>query len=508
MRRIVAPILLTLLLATLLLRLPGAVADRAETLERLDPLIESRRILREAYAGPIDDPAAVEAAVAGYVRALGDPFTEYVPPADQESFDRDLRGEYAGIGAEVNMIDGRFIIISPMPESPALAAGLRAGDVIVSVAGEPVAGLSADQIIDRLLGPPGTEVTVGVERDGEDLGQRRITRRRIVAPTVRGLVRAGEGWDWCLDAATGIRYVRITQFNAATAIELTEAVDEAAASPADAGPIRGLVLDLRDNPGGDLGTAIAVADLFLDAGVIVQVVPRDGPRRTAEATPDRSILREVPMVVLINGSSASAAEIVAGALGEAGRALVVGSRTYGKGSVQEVRTLETAGGTRKFTVAEWRLASDRPLQRRADSETWGVDPSEGWSVPLTDSERIETFERRRSLEAIRRSDEEFAAEGGRPDCRSIAWVREQLGDRQLLVAAEALATRITTGDWPRRSADRESAWARATEIAGLEALQEELRRQSEEVAGRLAELVGGDADGADAAAADGGDAPR
>ena len=489
MRRLVAPTLLTLLLASLLLRLPGAVAERAETLERLDPLIESRRILREAYAGTIDDPAAVEAAVAGYVRALGDPFTEYVPPADQESFDRDLRGEYAGIGAEVNMLEGRFTIVSPMPGSPALAAGLRAGDVIVSVADEPVAGLSADEVIDRLLGPPGTAVTVGVERNGTDLGTRRITRRRIVAPTVRGLARAGEGWDWCLDAATGIRYARITQFNAATATELAAALAETGSQPEAAGPIRGLVLDVRDNPGGDLATAIEVADLFLDAGVIVQVVPREGSRRTAEATPGRSILGGVPIVVLINGSSASAAEIVAGALGEAGRALIVGSRTYGKGSVQEVRSLETAPGTLKFTIAEWRLASDRPLQRRADSETWGVDPTAGFAVPLTDAERIETLERRRTLEAIRQSDEEFAAAGGRPACRSIAWIGEELGDRQLLVAAEALATRIVSGKWPERSADREAAWARATEIAGLEALREELRRQSREVEARLAELT-------------------
>jgi carboxyl-terminal processing protease len=500
MRRLLAPILLTILLASLLLRLPGAMTERAETLERLDPLIESRRILREAYAGPIDDPAALEAAVAGYVRALGDPFTEYVPPADQESFDRDLRGEYAGIGAEVNMLDGRFTIISPMPGSPALAAGLRAGDVIVSVAGEPVAGLSADEVIDRLLGPPGTEVTVGVERDGRDLGPRRITRRRIVAPTVRGLVRAGEGWDWCLDAAAGIRYARITQFNAATATELAAAMAEAGSRPADARPIRGLVLDLRDNPGGDLATAIEVADLFLDSGVIVQVVPREGPRRTAEATPAGDILAGVPIVVLINGSSASAAEIVAGALGEAGRALVVGSRTYGKGSVQEVRSLDTAGGTLKFTVAQWRLASDRPLQRRADSETWGVDPTAGWSVPLTDAERLETFERRRTLEAIRQSDEEFLAGGGTARCRSIDWVREHLGDRQLIVAAEALTARITSGDWPERSADREAAWSRATEIAGLEALREELRRQSDEVSARLAELA--------TEAGPGGDEPR
>jgi carboxyl-terminal processing protease len=484
MRRILAPSLFAILLASLLLRLPSGMAERAGTLERLDPLLESRRILREEFVRPVDDEAGAVAAVEGYVASLGDRYTQFVPPADEAAFTRSIRGEYVGIGAEVNMVDGRFTIISPMPTSPALAGGLRAGDIVLAVDGESVDGLDSQAIIDRLLGPTGSTVTVAYERDGRPAGDAVITRRPIVSPTVRGLVRAGEGWHWCLEPEAGLRYVRVTQFNGETAAEL-----RAALVPAEGEPFAGLVLDLRDNPGGGLPTAIQVTDLFLDAGVIVRVTPRNGPGDAYSATPGATVAGDVPIVVLVNENSASASEIVAGALQEAGRAVVVGMRTYGKGSVQQLRELETTGGTLKFTVAAWELGSGHRLDRIAGAETWGVDPDPGFAVPVSDREYTNVLLARRTFEGIVQS----AAEYGSPpfsaaDCRDIDWVRNELGDRQLATAAEVLAERVTTGAWPEREPADSAALARENEIRQLEALRIDLEERREQIDDRLQTL--------------------
>lgn len=484
MRRILAPSLFAILLVSLLLRLPSIMAERAGTLERLDPLLESRRILLEEFVLPVDDEAAAFAAVEGYVASLGDRYTEFVPPAAEAAFTRSIRGEYAGIGAEVNMMDGRFTIISPMPASPALVGGLRAGDIVLAVDGESVDGLGSEAIIERLLGPIGSTVSVTYERDGQPGGDAVITRRQIVSPTVRGLTRAGEGWHWCLEPDVGLRYIRLTQFNGDTAAEL-----RAALVPADGEPFTGLVLDLRDNPGGGLPTAIEVADLFLDAGVIVRVTPRNGAGNAYSATPDGTVAGDVPIVVLVNENSASASEIVAGALQEAGRAVVVGMRTYGKGSVQQVRELETTGGTLKFTVAAWELGSGHRLDRIAGAETWGVDPDPGFAVPVTDREYTQVLLARRNVEGIRQSDAEY----GRPpfspaDCRTIDWVRAALGDRQLAIAAEVLAARLATGTWPEREPADSATLARENEIRQLQALRLDLDDRREQVDARLQTL--------------------
>ncbi len=484
MRRILAPTLFAILLASLLVRLPTAVAVRSDSMERFDPLLESRRILLEEYVDPIDDEAASVAAVQGYVSALGDPFTSFVPPADEEAFTRSIRGEYAGIGAEVDTVEGRFTIISPMPGSPALEAGLRAGDVVLEVDDVPVAGMDSGAIVDRLTGPAGTAVQVRLERPDGSTFETAVVRRRIVAPTVRGLVRAGEGWHWCLDAAHGIRYVRVSQFNDETAEELRAALEPAAGEP-----FRGLVLDLRGNPGGGLPSAIRVTDLFLDEGVIVRVRPRTGEGRAYEATPGTTVVRDEPIAVLVDEDSASASEIVAGALQEAGRAIVVGTRTYGKGSVQQLRPLDTAGGTLKFTVATWELGSGRRLQRIAGEDTWGVDPDPGFEVIVSDRERIDVLLARREVEAIRESDAEYGERPFSPsDCRSIEWIEQTLGDRVLLVAARALADRIDQGTWPAPEIADEERRDRLVELRQLETVVADIEARRVEIEARIETL--------------------
>jgi carboxyl-terminal processing protease len=205
-----------------------------------------------------------------------------------------------------------------------------------------------------------------------------------------------------------------------------------------------------------------MADLFLDSGVIVSVRPRVGEEVSYSAH-RTGTLPDFPMIVIVNGSSASASEIVSGALQDNGRAKVLGTRTFGKGSVQEVRQLPYGGGTLKFTTAHYFLPSGRNLNRNPDSETWGVDPDPGLVVPVTDDAYIQGFIARREYEIIREPDAEV------PACVSAAWIREQLKDEQLAVAVETLDHRLAEGDWP----------AVSDESAGRVAFSQELSRASE-----------------------------
>lgn len=483
MRRFIAPALLAILLATLVARVPGIVAQRSQVLDALDPLVESRAILQDRFVRPVDDPSAVSAAVAGYVASLGDPYTEYVPPRDEAAFERTMRGDYAGIGAEVGMIDGVFTIFTPMPGSPALAAGIRAGDQVLAVDGVSAEGAGSEDVIERLVGEVGTTVDVRVRHEAGDVETLTVTRRRIVSPTVRGLERVGEGWNHCLDAEHGIRYVRLTQFNDVSADEVRTALT---ARPGE--PFRGLVLDLRDNPGGGLPTAISVSDLFLTAGVIVRVVPRVGEPAEYGASADLGIDPSVAVVVLVNEGSASASEIVAGSLQAHGRARVAGTRSFGKGSVQEVMPL-SGEGTLKYTVAKYELEGGRRIQRVAGAETWGVDPDPGLLVPISANAWSDVLLDRRDRNGIREMGRAMPTDPfDAADCRTADWVRAELGDEQLARAAEALAVRIETGEWPLPAEDHAASATLAGERADLLDLRAEYARRIDEIDARITEL--------------------
>jgi carboxyl-terminal processing protease len=465
-KKILAPALLVILTGWLLIQLPIAIADRSSAYDWFDPLIDIRHILDSRYVTAPDMNAMREAAIAGMLEALDDPYTTYIPPARRSDFEKDLRGTYVGIGAEVNIIDGYLTIVSPMDGSPALAAGIMAGDKIIRIDGEDIFDEPIQQSIDRLMGEPNTQVTVRVRRvDGaeEDLT---ITRRRIITRTVRGLRRDGEHWNHCLDDSLGIFYARISQFTESTGGDLRETL----VSLLDMG-MKGLVLDLRDNPGGGLNTAVQVTDLFLQSGTIVTVRDRAGEGSSVSASAPGT-LPDFPMVVLINSASASASEIVAGALQVNGRAKVLGTRSYGKGSVQELRELPFGAGIIKFTTAHYHLADSRNINRMPDSDTWGVDPDPGFVVPMTDQDYFEMLRARREFEIIR-------AQGDEPvGCAGLSWVRDDLMDKQLAAAIEALQARREGRDWP----------SFGDEASATVAMDQELTRAAQERA-RLIERL-------------------
>jgi carboxyl-terminal processing protease len=324
-----------------------------------------------------------------------------------------------------------------MDDSPALRAGIRAGDLVLEIEGISTYELPLPECVELLTGEVGTAVNLRVQHtDGteEDIA---VIRQQIVARTVKGLRRMGEDWSYCVDGDLGLSYLRVTQFNADTVNELAMALTELQVDG-----LNGLILDLRDDPGGGLPTAVSMADLFLDRGTIVTVRPRNGEETSFGARPNGT-LPHFPMIVLVNGQSASASEIVAGALQENGRAKVLGTRTYGKGSVQEVRPLRYNSGTLKFTTAHYYLPSGRNINRMPDSETWGVDPDPGFVVPVTDEDYFASLLARREYEIIRNGDP-----GDLEPCVDADWIREYMLDEQLASAVEALTAKVRGEDWP------------------------------------------------------------
>jgi carboxyl-terminal processing protease len=437
MKRIIAPTLLLVLFAALLVQLPIAIAGRVSVYDLIDPTIDVSSILLNEYVEEPDQKAMQEAMIEAMIDTLDDPYTLFVPPANVAEFTKQLRGTYVGIGAEVNIVDGYLTITTPMDDSPALRAGVLAGDTVLEIGGVSTFERPINECIDLLMGEPGTEVTFKVRHlDGEE-EDIVVVRERIVTRTVRGLRRHGADWNHCVDEALGISYIRITQFNASTVTELSAAIDDLKSNG-----LNGLVLDLRDNPGGALPAAVGVSDLFLAEGDVVTVRPREGEDATYSASA-ADTLPDFPMVILVNGDSASASEIVAGALQDNGRARVLGTRSYGKGSVQEVRPLDYGRGTLKFTTAYYYLPNGRNLHRRTESETWGVDPAPGLVVPATPDERVAAWRARRDYEVIREPNAESAA------CVDAGWIREELLDEQLASAVEVLQARLRGEDWPQ-----------------------------------------------------------
>jgi carboxyl-terminal processing protease len=246
--------------------------------------------------------------------------------------------------------------------------------------------------------------------------------------------------------------------------------------------LNGLVMDLRDDPGGGLPAAVEMANLFLREGKIVTIKPRKGEERSFLAGPNGT-LPDFPMVVLVNGSSASASEIVSGALQDNGRAKIMGTRTFGKGSVQEVRELDYDRGILKYTTAYYFLPSGRNINRLPDSEVWGVDPDPGMVVPMSDDEIRAMYDARRDFEVIRADNAHI------PECVDGEWVRSTLKDEQLARAVEALRRRVSTGNWPEPiEQDNAAVVAFDTELKRAMDFRGDLLERLGAIEDRIAEL--------------------
>jgi len=490
LRSILSPLALVCVTAVIVSVTLGQVA-RNSSYHWFDPIIDVRTMLLNDHVAPPDETALQEAMLAAMMAATGDPYSAYIPPQNTADLDRELRGTYSGIGAEISLRDGRLTIVTPLDDSPALEAGLIGGDIILSIDGEATDGQSIEQSVRRLLGEAGTSVTLRVRHADGVEQEVVIVRRRIVTRTVRGLSRDGDRWDHWLDRDAGIAYIRVGQFIDGTTAEVARTLrtlrEEGLAA---------LVLDLRFNGGGALGEAIAMSDLFLDGGTIVSVRQRSGDGRSWNATSGTTALGkdfpEIALLVLVNSASASASEIVAGALQENERAVVLGTRTFGKGSVQEVRPLSRGQGTVKLTTASYHLPSGRNIDRAIaeakseDRDKWGVDPDPGFHVPLTMAEQRLLFERRRQWEVIGQGDRDVDVEA--PRWSDEAWLAETLADPQLASALRAMRERILGGAWIAVGGEGGLEAARDDEIALLNERRERLASELAALDERLVEL--------------------
>jgi carboxyl-terminal processing protease len=320
------------------------------------PFWEAWNIVHEQYVDqPVDDLKLMQGAIRGMMESLGDKHSSYMDPVNFKQANESLSGEYEGIGAYVDTGGDFLSITSPIPGSPAEAAGLRPGDIIVKIDGEDMTGVEPEIARQHVLGPAGSVVHLSIARDGEKaLLEIDVTRDRIVIKSATGKM---------LD--NGVAYIQITTFGDNTTSELTKALtDVMAQNP------KGLILDLRNNGGGYLQTAVEVASQFLGDGVVLYEQYGDGKKNTYDVQ-SGGMATDIPMVVLINEGSASASEIVAGALQDYARATLVGVTSYGKGSVQNWIPLSDNQGAVRVTIAKWLTPNGRTIHEKGlTPEVW------------------------------------------------------------------------------------------------------------------------------------------
>ena len=333
----------------------GVFAERNGTgtlpLDDLRTFTEVFARIKNDYVEPIEDKALLENAIRGMLSGL-DPHSAYLVPDDYQEMQAGTSGEFGGLGIEVGMEDGFIKVIAPIDDTPAQQAGVEAGDLVVRLDDTPVKGMSLADAVKVMRGKPGTDIVLTIVREGVDRPIRiTITRDVIHVTSVRS--RALE---------PGYGYVRISQFQLRTGESLREAVGKLREGAGD-DDLKGLVLDLRNNPGGVLNAAVSVSDAFLDNGIIVYTEGRMDDAKLTFSAKGSDILDGIPLVVLVNAGSASASEIVAGALQDHGRAVIMGEKTFGKGSVQTILPLGN-GSALKLTTARYYTPSGTSIQAR------------------------------------------------------------------------------------------------------------------------------------------------
>ncbi len=336
----------------------AATPQDLETLFK--PFWQSWDLVHEKYVDqPVDNEQLMQGAIRGMLESLGDQHTSYLDPAQFEISNAHLQGEeYEGIGAWVDISGDYLTIISPMPGSPAEQAGLKPNDKVIAIDGEDMTGIDGELVRQKVIGPRGTTVTLTISRAGVEPFDVEVNRSSIIVPTLESKI---------LDP--NIAYVQLFTFGDSTSTDLRDALKDLMAQNPD-----GLILDLRNNGGGYLDTAIDVVSQFIGDGVVMYEQYGDGSRVTFSARKG-GLATDIPMVVLINGGSASASEIVAGAIQDRGRGLLVGETSYGKGSVQEYTPLVNDEGAVRVTIARWLTPNERQIHEI------GLDPDVKVEIP-------------------------------------------------------------------------------------------------------------------------------
>ncbi len=356
--------------------------------------LDRELIIYEFLEGVLDDAGSL------------DQFTSMIWPVEYSDFEKHTRGRFPGVGIQIAMQDGRLTVVSPLEDTPAYRAGIQTGDKITHIDGESTEELTLTGAVQTITGPVGTKVVLTIRRPRTKQSfDVELIREEIRIQSVKGYRRRVDSkkWDFMFDPEFGIAYVRVTNFGENTVSELREALGEIQKQKA-----QGLILDLRFNPGGLLQAAIEVSEMFLPDDSLI--VTTDGRRSDPYSRSSRSSDKhyKLPMVVLVNEHSASASEIVSGALRDHQRAIVVGERTFGKGSVQNLIPVGHGNGRLKLTTAQYYLPSGRSIHKMPDSDTWGVEPD--IEVTLVPRERGKIRTMNREADVIRSDDADQESE--------------------------------------------------------------------------------------------------
>jgi len=418
------------------------------------------------FVEPIDRRDLFEGSMEGMVKRLDD-YSGFVSPDDYDELLEDLDQEFGGVGiiVDVDPDTERLMVLSPFLGTPAYEAGIRAGDLIMAIEGQDTAGMNSSDTVKLIRGKPGTPVQLTIKHYGQE-ESKEVTLVRAIIPveSVLGDTRNPDGsWEFVLEDHPEIGYLRLTSFGENSAKDLTAALEKVI------GNVDGLILDLRQNPGGLLEASVEVCDLFLNSGDIVSIRGRGKVlRQEYSASKGTVVPTELPMVVLVDHYSASAAEIVSACFQDHERAIVVGERSWGKGTVQSVYELEGGRSALRLTTATYWRPNGRNIHRLAKSneeDEWGVSPNDGYAIKYEKEEFLNILRARRQKDVVlvrsRRSedvtdsvstdtDEQAPAEdtnaGDEADSVAAADAAEDTGpvvDRQLELAIEYLKDQIS-----------------------------------------------------------------
>lgn len=364
-------------------------ADKESTAASL-PLEELRLFtdvyvrIKNDYVESIDDKTLLENAIRGMLSGL-DPHSSYLDAEDFKELQIGTSGEFGGLGIEVGMEDGFVKVISPIDDTPAERAGVKAGDLIVRLDDTPVKGMSLNDAVKKMRGKKGSDIVLTIVREGAD--------KPLKIRIVRDIIQVRSVKQRILEPGYG--YLRITSFQSKTTANLIDAV--AKLEKENEGSLKGLVLDLRNNPGGVLTGAVGVSDAFLEKGLIVYTEGRVQDSKLRYNASPGDVINDIPMIVLVNGGSASASEIVAGALQDHNRALIVGTETFGKGSVQTILPLKSDAAI-KLTTARYFTPSGRSIQAEGIEPDIKVKPLEVTTVESNGIEPLKEVDLNRHLD--------------------------------------------------------------------------------------------------------------
>ncbi|MCA8902738.1 MAG: S41 family peptidase [Hyphomonas sp.] len=377
---------------------PGPSDPRVVTYQQLELFAEILARARQDYVTEIDESEAIEAAIDGMLTSL-DPHSGYLDADDFKSMQVQTSGEYGGLGIEVTMEDGFVKVISPMDDTPASRAGIQPGDLITAINGKPIIGQTLNDAVKEMRGEKGTPLDITILREGQDAFDVTLVREVIQPKSV----------TWNVDDSD-IAYIRLSTFNERTTQMLEAAVN--GISGKTGGRPRGVILDLRNNGGGLLDQAISVSDMFLSGGEVVSTQGRRAADMERYNAHTGEVFKGVPMIVLVNGGSASASEIVAGALQDRRRATIVGMTSFGKGSVQTVIPLGAERGALRLTTARYYTPAGRSIQALGIQPDIAISP-----VRLTEEEleRLRRYSEAELPHALANEDENQRPEQKMPD---------------------------------------------------------------------------------------------